>query len=110
MERCNDCNGIITRTDSECYVCGQPVPWAKKRFSRRKKESKPASPVTPLSNLLFIASLVLTAVSFLSTEKMSIGVSIALSCTLFFARFLSDRWAVKQELTLSPVTVPRLDQ
>lgn len=31
MGRCNSCNGVLTRTDSECFVCGEPVPGAKRR-------------------------------------------------------------------------------
>ena len=110
MTRCNECNGVITKTDSECYICGEPVPGAKKRswLRNRKKEPKPAPPVTPLSNLLFMASLVLTLVSFLSGQKMSIGLSATLSGTLFVARIFSDRLAAKQQLALRPVTVTRL--
>jgi hypothetical protein len=108
MARCNDCNSIITRTDSECFVCGETVPGAKKRSQRRKKEPKPVPPVTPLSNLLFIASLVLTLVSFLSSHKMSIGFSASLSGILLLARVFADRMAAKQELALRPVTVTRL--
>lgn len=111
MTRCYECNGIIARAESECYICGEPVPGAKKRswLQNKKKEPKPAPPVTPLSNLLFMASLVLTAVSFLSGQKMSIGLSATLSLTLFVARLLADRLAVRQQLALRPVTVPRLD-
>lgn len=25
MARCNSCNGIIAKTDLECFVCGEPV-------------------------------------------------------------------------------------
>lgn len=109
MARCNECSSVITKTDLECYVCGQPVPGAKKRLSRRNKETKPAPPVTPLSNLLFMASLVLTAVSFLSSHKMSVSCSATLSGILFVARIFSDRLAAKRQLALGPVTVPRLD-
>jgi hypothetical protein len=110
MTRCNECNGIIAKTDSECYICGEPVPGFQKRaLLRKKKEQKEAPPVTPLSNLLFMASLVLTAVSFLSGQKMSIGLSASLSAALFIARIFSDRFAIKQQLALRPITVPRLD-
>jgi hypothetical protein len=108
MARCNECNSVVTRTDSECYVCGEPVPGAKKRSWRRKKEPKPIPPVTPLSNLLFMASLVLTTVSFLSSQKMSVSVSATLSGILFIARIFADRMAAKQQLALRPVTVTRL--
>jgi hypothetical protein len=84
--------------DQACYICGEPVPGAKKRSKRPKKPPKPVAPVTPLSNLLFIASLVLTAVSFLSTHKMSLSLSATLSGILLIARVLSDRMAAKQQL------------
>ncbi len=95
--------------DNECcYICGSPVPGARKRSSRRKKEPKPAAPITPLSNLLFIASLVLTLVSFLSSQKMSLSLSAALSGSLLVARIFADRMAAKRQLALRPVTVTRL--
>jgi hypothetical protein len=109
MARCNECNSIITKVDPECYICGRKVPGAKARPSRlNKKEAKPAPPLTPLSNLLFVASLALTLGSFLSSHKMSIWCSATISGILFLARVLSDRMAAKQQLALRPVTVPRL--
>ena len=107
MTRCKDCNSVITKLDSECYVCGEPVPQAQRTFWRRK-EPKPAPPVTPISNLLFMASLALTAVSFLSSQKMSISFSATLSGILLIARVLADRMAIKQQLALRPITVTRL--
>jgi hypothetical protein len=95
MTRCVECNSVITRMDAECYICGEPVPGAKKRL-RRKKEPKPAAPASPLMNLIFLASLVLTAVSFLSSEEMFVPISATLSGILLFARFLTDRFAAKQ--------------
>ena len=30
--RCMACNSVVTKNESECYVCGEPVPGAKKSF------------------------------------------------------------------------------
>ncbi len=109
MARCDECNSVVTRTDSECYICGRPVPGVKKRSSIARKEPKPTPPITPLSNLLFIASLVVTLVSFLSSHKMSLSVSATLSGILLVGRIFADRMAAKQRSALRPVTVPRLD-
>jgi|ERR1700733_2624771 hypothetical protein len=108
MARCNECNGVIAKVDAECYICGEAVPGAKKRLARPEKAAKPAPPVTPLSNLLFVASLVLTLVSFLSSHKMSLSMSATLSGILLLARVFSDRMAARQQLALRPVTVTRL--
>jgi hypothetical protein len=35
MPRCNACNGIITRADVDCYVCGEPIPGRSKSFLSR---------------------------------------------------------------------------
>jgi hypothetical protein len=94
--------------DSECYICGKAVPGAKKSKWRSSKEPKPAPPVTPLSNLIFMASLLLTLVSFLSDHKMSVAFSATLSGILLTARIVADRIAAKQQLALRPVTVTRL--
>jgi hypothetical protein len=109
MARCNECNSVVTKNDSECYICSQPVPGVKKGFGRLKKKPKSAPPITPLSNLLFVASLALTAVSFFSNQKMSLSVSATLSGVLLTARILADRMAAKQQLALRPVTVSRLN-
>lgn len=106
MARCTECNSTITSKDFECYICTQPVPGAKARSRRREKEPKP---VTPISNLLFIASLALTLVSFLSGQRMSLWVSATLSGILLAARILADRVAAKRQSALRPVTVTRLD-
>jgi hypothetical protein len=95
MTRCNQCNSVVTRTDTECYICGEVVPGTKRPFWRRNTESrtKAAAPVTPVSNLLFIGSLVLTGVCFLSDQKMPLPVSAALSGILLAARIVTDRRA-----------------
>jgi len=109
MPRCNQCYSVVTRKDDEsCYMCGEPVPGAKKRSQRRKKESKPVAPVTPLSNLFFIASLLLTVVSLLSGQRISLSIGVTLSAALLIARILSDRMAARRQLALRPVTGPRL--
>ena len=45
MTRCNECNGIIARTDSERHICGEPVPGLKSALScarrRNKKKLRP---------------------------------------------------------------------
>jgi hypothetical protein len=112
MARCIECNSVITKMDSACYICAQPVPGANQRpglpQKRREKQPKPAAPVTPLSNVLFIASLVLTVVSFVCGQKMSLSFSATLSGILLIARVFSDRMAARQQLALRPVTVTRL--
>ena len=30
MTRCTSCDGILTKTETSCYVCGEPVPRQKK--------------------------------------------------------------------------------
>jgi hypothetical protein len=108
MARCNECNSVVTRSDSECYICGVPVA-AKIPFWRRRKERRVVPPVTPLSNLLFVASIGLTLFSFLLPNRMSVSLGATLGGLLFVARIISDRIALKQRLALRPVTVSRLD-
>jgi len=97
MTRCNSCNGVITRNDAECYSCGEPVPGAKiSRRAKGKPKDKPATPVTPLSNVLFAAALVLTVVCFVLLPKMPVAVSGALAGILFTARIVTDRRSAKR--------------
>lgn len=108
MSRCKDCNSVITRNDSECYVCGVPVQGRKRWAGRSNKAPKAAPPVTPLSNLLFVASIALTLFSFLAPDKIPVSVGATLGGLLFVARIASDRYAQRQQrLALSPVTFSR---
>ena len=108
MARCNECNSVVTRTDSECYICGLPVPGAKKPLWRRTKNPKSVPPVTPLSNLLFVVSVALTMFSFLWPNTMPVSFAATLGGLLFVARIVSDRRALKQRSALRPVTITRL--
>jgi hypothetical protein len=113
MARCDACNGVIKSIDLECYTCGEAVPGAIKPFWRRRRESeaKVPAPVTPISNLLFIASLVLTGVSFLSSQKMPLPLAMTLSGILLAARIVTDRRAAPKQkrvrATSKPVQIPR---
>ncbi|HUA21075.1 MAG TPA: hypothetical protein VMB25_20145 [Bryobacteraceae bacterium] len=100
MTRCNSCNGILTRTDVECYVCGEPVPGARKR-ARRTPAAKlepgqaPAKPASPLNNLLLLGSLALAAYCYYAGLKMPLALSLGLSVALLSMRFLDGRVAHK---------------
>jgi len=107
MGRCNECNSVLAKKDNECYVCGTPVPGTK-RSSQRKKEQKPAPPISPTSNLFLIASLALTLVAFLLRQTAPICLSLALSAILVVMRVVSDRKAAAKQLALGPVAVSRL--
>jgi hypothetical protein len=106
MARCKECHSVITRNDSECYICGVPV--LKKPFwIRRENEAVPV--ITPMSNVLFVISLALTLFSLCAPSKIPVSAGATLSGILFVARIVSDRIAQKQRLALRPVTVTRLD-
>src|ERR1700722_9424980 len=93
MTRCNTCNGIVTKTDTNCFTCNEPVNGTGRGVGRRKGTPKTKLPaqITPVTNLLFMASLVLTGVSFLSSQKMPLPVSAGLSGLLLLARVVTDR-------------------
>ena len=100
MTRCNSCNGILTKTDVECYVCGEPVPGARKRARRApavKLESgeAQAKPVSPLGNLLFLCSLLVAGLCYYFGQKTALAVSLGLSVALLSMRLLDGRVAGK---------------
>jgi len=83
--------------DAECYSCGERVPGAKvARSAKRKSKDNSAAPVAPFSNGLVIAALVLTAVCFLTEQKMPVAAGAALSGILFTAKIVTDRRAQKR--------------
>ncbi len=79
-------------------------------LAARRRNQKPAPPVTPLSNLLFMASLVLTF-GFVSSRRENVArvERLAFRGILFVGENLLGPPAIKQQLALRPVTVPRLD-
>src|SRR6202049_3798442 len=87
MPRCVSCNTVVTKHDIVCYGCGDPVPKSQLPFQPKR--------ISKVSNILFIASLGLTAFSFLSEYKMPLWLSIALSGTLLLVRIIADRIADK---------------
>lgn len=109
MGRCDQCGSVIAKQDFECYVCGQPVPGAKKRRLPGKKDRKPAPPVTSVSNVLLIISLAMTALSYFSSDRILLPVAAALAGCLFVARIISTVWPPNRRLAPGPVTVPRLN-
>jgi len=109
MTRCNTCNGIVTKTDSDCFTCGEPVNGrarGKRTSKGNRATAKPAAQVTPVTNLLFMASLVLTGVSFLSDQKMPLPISASLSGVLFVARLVTDRKTTPDPLTREMAAAP----
>jgi len=85
MTRCANCYGVIAKDDLVCYTCGDALPKELKKKALAAKKAK--QPITAFSNILFIASLGLTAFSFLSSYKLPLTITIALSAGLFLLRF-----------------------
>lgn len=80
----------------------------RKKWAWRKKEPTLTPPVTPFSNLLFVASIALTLFSFLAPNRIPVSLGATLGGILFVARIVSDRIAQRQQrLTLSPVAFTR---
>jgi hypothetical protein len=86
MGRCVYCHSVVTKNEDACYVCGDSVP----RQVRSRVKSRPLSPWT---NLIFLASLAFTAYCFLGDHKLSLPVTLAISCTLLLIRALAERLA-----------------
>jgi hypothetical protein len=83
--RCLNCNGILTKTDTVCYCCGESVPkWVKKSTLPQRKSH------SILSNIMLLASLALTAYSFLAPTKPPLGLSLAASGALFLGKLILD--------------------
>lgn len=92
----------MTKYDIVCYGCGDPVPKRQRPFQPKR--------ISKVSNIAFIASLGLTAFSFLSPHKMSLWLSIALSAAILLVRIIADRVADKQAAAGSERTMLHSDQ
>jgi hypothetical protein len=79
---------MVAKSDDYCYICGESVPQQTKAMVR-------SQPVSGLTNALFLASLGFTAYCFFGQHKLSLPVTLAISCSLLLIRFLAERIADK---------------
>ena len=87
MGRCVYCHSVVTKDEECCYVCGDRVPKVKAAVKRR--------PVSPLTNIVFLASLAFTAYCFFGEHKFSLPVTLEISATLLLIRFFAEKLANK---------------
>ena len=88
--RCLNCNGIVTKTDRVCFSCGDSVPkWVS------SVPGKQASTFSVVSNIVFFASLGLTAFSLVSEHKLPLNVSLSASGVLLAVKLIVD-WTSRQ--------------
>jgi len=88
MGRCSSCNGVVTKQDSLCYMCGARLP-------KRARVAVAGKPLSPLSNMLFVGSLGFTAYCWLAPHKLPLAVSIGIS-GIFLALSFLDRYRNKK--------------
>lgn len=85
MGRCVYCHSVVTRDDDFCYVCGDDL----RGLNRLRRHTAAAVQPRPLSgwtNLVFVASLGFTAYCFLAEHKLSLLVTLGVSCGLLALR------------------------
>ena len=77
MTRCMNCNGILTRGETECFGCGTRAPRAKSRpmFGDR---------FAVVIKAAFFSSLILTAVSFFTDRTPPFSHCLVASVILLF--------------------------
>jgi hypothetical protein len=78
----------MTREEEQCYICGDSVP-------KRLQEAVKRQPVSPMTNVVFLASLGFTAYCFFGEHKLSLPMTLAISCTLLLVRIVAERIAKK---------------
>jgi hypothetical protein len=86
MGRCMWCHSVIKKDEDYCYVCGDNVP-------KRTKVAVKVRPVSALTNLVFLASLIFTAYCFFAEHKLSLPVTLAISGTLLLIRIFAEKLA-----------------
>ena|SRR5580658_5184034 len=89
--RCLNCNGILTKKDLNCYSCGDKVPKWVSSVPRLKKSKG----FSVASNVLFFASLGLTAFTLVAEHKPPLNVSLAASGALFAVKLILD-WGARR--------------
>jgi hypothetical protein len=81
---------VVTKTEEQCYVCGDTVPQRRRARARVKQY-----PVSGLTNFVFLASLAFTAYCFFATHKLSLPTTIAISSGLLAIRLLAEKLAAR---------------
>ena len=76
---------MVVRDENYCYVCGDSVP-----RNIRSKTAVKHRPVSGMTNLVFLASLAFTVYCFFATHKLSVPLTIAVSCALLLLRILAE--------------------
>jgi hypothetical protein len=77
---------MLTKNEDYCYVCGDNVRQHVKAVAKHR-------PVSPLTNLVFLASLAFTAYCFFAEHKLSLPATLAVSASLLLIRILAERLA-----------------
>jgi hypothetical protein len=78
----------MTREEEQCYICGDSVP-------QRLQVAVKRQAVSPMTNVVFLASLAFTAYCFFGEHKLSLPVTLAISSTLLLVRIIAERIAKK---------------
>ena len=86
MDRCIWCHGVVAKTDKQCYVCGD-------RLAKYVSFAEKRRPVSPLTNIVFLASLAFTAYCFFAEHKLSLPTTLAIASTLLLIRILAEHLA-----------------
>jgi prepilin signal peptidase PulO-like enzyme (type II secretory pathway) len=79
---------VVIRDEDQCYVCGDRAPKRLQAAAKRR-------PVSPLTNVVFVASLAFTAYCFFGEHKLSLPMTLAISSTLLLIRIVAERIASK---------------
>lgn len=77
MERCLDCNSLLTKEETVCVECGSAVP-----DSQRKN---PANWFSTVIKILFYLSLASMFAAIFFTDGPPLIMSVLLTCALLFA-------------------------
>ena len=80
------CHSVVVKDEEYCYVCGDNVP-----PDKRSKAAVKGHPVSGITNLVFLASLAFTAYCFFAEHKLSLPLTIEISCVLLLLRILAGR-------------------
>ena len=75
MGRCIYCHSVMTREEEQSYICGDSGP-------KRLQVAVKRQAVSPMTNVVFVASLAFTAYCFFGEHKLSLPVTLAISSTL----------------------------
>ena len=89
MLRCASCTGILTKSETVCFSCGESITQAQHKQARNR--------FSLAVNIAFYASIAVVVMSFFSEGKLPLPICLAVTVVLLFAKRSAENLSGKSQ-------------